>query len=100
MKKPELSGQVSDEFFLRVNDFIETANRIERRFDSGHAQVVLLHACARYGAHHYRSTVSADSAAERVEFANYLGNQIAQLVMNNIEQLAGPAPGAEPSAAE
>jgi hypothetical protein len=86
--KPEV---VSEEFFLRVNDFLEMANRIERRFDTAHAQMAFLHAFARYGAHHYISTVKDDSAQERGAFADYLGGAVVHLLRHNIDEMRGPA---------
>ena len=94
MKQPQLSTEVSDEFRLRVNDFIERANRIESRYDTAHAQTVFLHAFSRYGAHHYFSTVKNDSAAEREAYADYLGGAVVELLRRNFEQLRGPAPEA------
>ena len=81
----------SEEFFLRVNDFLEMANRIERRFDTAHAQMAFLHAFARYGAHHYASTVKDDSAQERDAFADYLGGAVVHLLRHNIDEMRGPA---------
>jgi hypothetical protein len=89
--------EISPEFFLRVNDFIEMANRIERRFDSHHAQLAMLHAFARYSAHHYRSTVGADDPQSRVAFADYVSGLLRQVVLNHLDDLAGPA--AAPAAA-
>ena len=84
------TGTVSEEFFLRVNDFIQMANRIERRYDTQHAQTAMLHAFARYSAHHFRSTSKRDDHDERAAFANYIGNAVAQLVMSHREQMVGP----------
>jgi len=100
VKQPELARPVPQEFILKVNDFLEAANRIERRRDTAHAQMVLLHAFARYGAHHYLTTVPADSASEREAYAGYLGEAIVRLVKEHIEQMRGPAPGAVAPAAE
>ena len=47
MKTPQLSDQPSEEFLVKVNDFIQMANRIERRYDTHHAQLAFLHAFAR-----------------------------------------------------
>lgn len=96
---PQLAPVVSEEFRIKVNDFIEMANRIERRFDTAHAQMVMLHAFSRYGAHHYRATVKSDSADERTAFAGYLGSAVAQLLLQNIGDLAGEAPAATAEAA-
>ena len=98
---------LSEEFFIRVNDFIEAANRIERRYDTLHAELVLLHAFSRYSAHHFRSTAKADDAESREAFAVYMANQVAPLIIAHLSQLAGAAPaaaaaepadGAEPAA--
>jgi hypothetical protein len=91
MSVPNPEG-VSEEFFIRVNDMIEMANRIERRLDTHHAQMVILHAFTRYAAHHYRSTVKQDSERERAEFVTYIGNKAAQMILAQMEQLSGPAP--------
>jgi hypothetical protein len=95
--KQDARAEVSEEFLIRVNDMLEMANRIERRFDTAHAQMVMLHAFSRYAAHHFRSTVKQDSAVERNDFAVYLGNNVAHMMLQNIEQLSGPAP--QPAAA-
>ena len=98
---PKLASQVSEEFLVKVNDFIQMANRIERRFDTGHAQMAMLHAFARYAAHHYQSTVKVDSEAERAAFADYLGGAVVHLLMQNIGEMAGATPAAaagEPAA--
>ena len=99
--KPQLAPQVSEEFLVKVNDFIHMANRIERRFDSAHAQMAMLHAFARYGAHHYLATVKADSEEERAAFADYLGGAVVHLLVQNIGAMAGATPAAaagEPAA--
>jgi hypothetical protein len=98
--QPKLSRPVPEEFVRKVNDFLEAANRIERRRDSAHAQMVLLHAFARYGAHHYLTVVKEDSASEREICATYMGEAIARLLKDNIEQMRGPAPDAGEPAAE
>ena len=87
--RSDLEEQPSEEFFLRVNDFIAMANRIEKRFDTAHAQVAMLHAMSRYAAHHYRSTVKQDSEQERMDFCGYLANKFGNLTLHNIQQLAG-----------
>ena len=86
-----VSPEISPEFFIRVNDFIEMANRIERRFDTHHAASAMTHAFARYGAHHYRATAKLDDAQSRQEFAEYLGAAVSSLVLSNLDELAGPA---------
>lgn len=92
--------QVSEEFFIRVNDFIQMANRIERRFDTHHAQLAMLHAVARYSAHHYRTTASADDADNREAFADYIGVAVKQLIVAHLDDVAGPlAPPSEAPAA-
>ena len=99
MKQPQLTGQVSEEFFIRVNDFIQMANRVEKRFDSAHAQMAFLHAFSRYGAHHYLSTVKEDSAQEREAYARHLADSVHKLVQHHLEQLR-PAQAADEPAAE
>ena len=91
IQKPQLSEQPSEEFTLRVNDFLEMANRLERRFDSAHSQMAFLHAFSRYGAHHYFSTVKDDSEDERERFADYLGGAVVHLLRQNFQQMRGPA---------
>ena len=95
MKQPQLSNEVSDEFRLRVNDFIERANRIENRFDTAHALTVFLHAFSRYGAHHYFATVKQDSALDRDSYADYLGGAVVELLRRNFAEMRGPAPDAD-----
>ena len=81
---------LSEEFFIKVNDIIEAANRIERRYDTHHAEMVLLHAFSRYSAHHYRSTAKRDDAEGREAFAQYVARGVAELIAGHIENLAGP----------
>jgi hypothetical protein len=87
VKQPQLSTEVSDEFRLRVNDFIERANRIERRHDSAHAQMALLYAFSRYGAYHYFNTVKADTPEEREAYVGYIGGAVVHLVRENFAQM-------------
>ena len=97
IEKPKMSRTplaVSEELFIRVNDMIEHANRIGRRFDTNHAQLVLMHACARYGAHHYRSTVRVDTAEEREAFIRFMSETIDTLLRGHLKDLAGEAKGA------
>ena len=82
--------QVSEEFLIKVNDMIESANRIERRLDTAHAQMVMLHAFSRYSAHHYRSTARLDDQGAREAFASYIARGVEELIFSNIEQLVGP----------
>jgi hypothetical protein len=100
VKQPQLSSELSEEFILRVNDFIAMANRIERRFDSAHAQMAFLHAFARYGAHHYFSTAKEDSPEEREAYADYLGGAVVHLLRQNFAQMRGPDAAAGEPAAE
>ncbi len=86
--------EISQEFFIRVNDFIEMANRLERRFDTQHAQIAMLHAFARYSAHHYRSVVTADSELERQQYADYVTSLLRHFVQHYTHDLLGPAPAA------
>lgn len=81
---------VSPELFIRVNDFIEMANRIERRFDTHHAQLAFMHAVARYSAHHYRTTAKVDDAANRAAFTDYISGVMRNLVSGHLDDLAGP----------
>lgn len=88
-------SQISPEFFVRVNDFIQMANRIERRLDTHHAQIAMLHAFARYSAHHYRTSAKTDDAANREAFAEYIGAALKQLVVGHLEDIAGVLPTPE-----
>lgn len=83
--------QIHPEFFFRVNDIIEMTNRIERRLDSNHAELVILHAFSRYSAHHYRQVVKpeADSAEERARFADYISAEVRAFVLKHLEDLTG-----------
>lgn len=90
--------EISQEFFIRVNDFIEMANRIERRFDTQHAQIAMLHAFARYSAHHYRTVVEADSADERAKYADYITTLVRHFIEHYTQDLSGPAVAATPPA--
>jgi hypothetical protein len=87
---PDTQPEVSQEFYIRVNDFIEMANRIERRFDTAHAQVAMLNGFARYSGHHYRSTVKLDTRENREQFADYIGNAVKNLVLTHLENMTGP----------
>ena len=100
MKHPILSDQPSEEFLLRVNDFIEMANRLERRFDTPHAQMAFLYAFSRFSAHHYFSTVKQDSDEEREPYAGYLGGAVVHLLNENFKQMRGAASDAGAPAAE
>jgi hypothetical protein len=93
--------EISQEFFIRVNDFIEMANRIERRFDVEHAQIAMLHAFSRFSAHHYLSKVKDDSAKERDDYGEYIGDAVKKLVLHytgNLKALAAEAASAAPPA--
>jgi hypothetical protein len=87
---------LSQEFFLRVNDFIQMANRIERRYDTHHAQLAFLHAFARYSGHHFRTTTTVDDEENREAFADYLGGGVKQLFLGHRAALSG---GPRPSVA-
>ena len=89
---------LSEEFFIRVNDFIERANRIERRYDTHRAELVFLHAFARYSAHHYLSIEKQDSETRRREFAAYIARGVDELVFGHIGHIGGE-PKADPGAA-
>jgi hypothetical protein len=92
---PPATPEISQEFFIRVNDFIEMANRIERRFDSRHASVAMQHAFARYSAYHFKTTTTAHDAANREAFADYVASELKQLVLSHIEDMLGPVPPVE-----
>lgn len=83
--------QIHPEFFLRVNDIIEMTNRIERRLDSNHAELVILHAFSRYSAHHYRQVVKpeTDTLEERARFADYISAEVREFVLKHLEDLGG-----------
>jgi Protein of unknown function (DUF3144) len=85
--------EISQEFFIRVNDFIEMANRIERRFDTHHAQIAMLHAFARYSAHHYRVVEKEDSADKRTQYADYVASLVRNFTEHYTGDILGPAPG-------
>jgi hypothetical protein len=90
--------QLSEEFYIRVNDFLERANRIERQFDTHHAELVLLHAFSRYSAHHYLSTEKQDSEERRLQYAAYIARGVEELVYGHIGHMAGGPKPAEPGA--
>ena len=87
--KPD-AKEISPEFFIRVNDFIEMANRVERRFDTHHAMSAMTHAFGRYGAHHYRTTMKGDDAQNRDAFASYIGATVRILVLSHLDEMLGP----------
>lgn len=87
------------EFVLRVNDFIEMANRVERRFDASHAHFSMLHAFARYSGHHYRSTTALDTLQSREEYADSLCSVLKDSILGHLADMAGATPAA-PSAVE
>jgi len=95
--QPKLSDKPSDEFLVKVNDFIEMANRIERRHDSAHAQMAFLYAFSRYGAYHYFNTVKADTPEEREAYVGYLGGAVVHLLRQNFQQMRGPADAGGPA---
>jgi hypothetical protein len=96
---PRGSGPpLSQEFFMRVNDFIQMANRIERRYDTHHAQLAFLHAFARYSGHHFKTTATVDDAENREAFAEYIGGGVKQLILGHLEDMVG-GPAAEAGAA-
>ena len=82
--------QISEEFLIKVNDIIESANRIERRLDTAHAQMVMLHAFSRYSAHHYRSTARLDDLEGREAYAAYVARGVEELIVGHIAQMVGP----------
>lgn len=87
----------SEEFFIRVNDMIESANRIERRLDTHHAQMVMLHAFSRYSAHHYRSTAKVDDIENREAFAAYIARGVEELIIGHLQHMVGPAQPSAPA---
>ena len=98
--KPKLRTtipDVSEELFLRVNDFIEMANKIGRRYDTTHAQVALMHAFSRYGAFHYRSTVKNDSPEERAAYIEHVSEAVKTLLSGHLRDVAGELPPADAS---
>ena len=88
--QPPAAPEISQEFYIRVNDFIQMANRIERRYDTHHAQLAFLHGLARYSAHHFRSTAKIDDAANRDAFAEYIGSVVQRMVKEHLNDVAGP----------
>lgn len=90
----------SEEFYIKVNDFIEAANRIERRFDTHHAVMVMLHAFSRYGAHHYLRTTRSDDQAGREAFAAYIARGVEELIVGHVQHIAGAPPAADAGGAE
>jgi hypothetical protein len=95
MEKPKLrtaKPEVSEELFIRVNDFIEMANKIGRRYDTTHAQVALTHAFARYGAFHYKSTVKNDSPEERAAYIEHVADAVKTLMAGHLRDVAGEPP--------
>lgn len=82
--------EVSQEFYVRVNDFIQMANRIERRYDTHHAQLAFMHGVARYSAHHFRTTAAIDDAANREAFSEYIGSVLQRMVKAHLDDVAGP----------
>lgn len=98
-EKPEQQPPVSHEFYVRVNDFIEMANRIERRHDRRHAQVAMLHAFSRYSSHLYRTATVADDAATREAFTNSIAAELKEVMALHLADILGPAPVPEPGAA-
>ena len=87
MKQPNLTDQPNEEFLIRVNDFIEMANRIERRHDSAHAQMALLYAFSRYSAYHYFNVVKSDTPEERESYVGYMGGAFVHLLRENFAQM-------------
>ena len=103
IEKPKVSRTPltsSEELFIRVNDVIQHANRIGRRYQTTHAQLVLMHACARYGAFHYRSTVAVDTPEEREAFIKSVSEGLGTLVRGHLQELAGEAKGSVETPAE
>jgi hypothetical protein len=101
MDAPKLRSkapEIAEELFLRVNDFIEMANKIGRRFDTTHAQTTLTHAFARYGAFHYKSTVKNDSPEERAAYIEHVADVVKTLMARHLRDLAGELPQTDDNA--
>ena len=98
MEKPVVNKQnvpqVHEELFVRVNDVLESVNRIGRRYDTAHAQIVLTHAFARYGAFHYKSTVKNDTAEERAAYVQHLADAVKTLLEGHMRDIVGEVPAA------
>ena len=95
IEKPKLRTSVpdvSEELFIRVNDLIEQANRIGRRYDSAHALTAMSHAFARYAAYHFRNTVKNDSPEEREAFVVHMADTVKTLVRGHLSDMAGELP--------
>ena len=84
----------SPEFYDRINDMLKAARRIERLHDTHHAQLVMMHALARYSAHHFLTTAGKDDEHGRLEFAQYIATGVEEFVLTHLVQMRGPAPTA------
>jgi hypothetical protein len=80
--------KVSPEFFARVNEILAVANGIAKQHTLAHAQMALLHAMSRYGAHHYLRVTTDDSAELRQKFSNDIGALLTDLVARNIQDMS------------
>ena len=85
----ESTPKVPREFLIRVNDFLEMANRIERRSDSNFAEVTLLQAFSRYSAHFYLKSTDEDTQEKRERFAELLSADVRRLVAEHLNDMAG-----------
>ncbi len=98
-RAPLESGPVlSEQFFIKVNDMIAAANRIERHLDTHHAEMVMLHAFSRYSAHHYRTHAKVDDKESREAFAAYIARGVEELIVGHLEHMVGPPSANAPSA--
>ena len=87
------NAEISQEFFIRVNDFIEMANRIERRFDVQHALIALLHAFARYNVHGFLQ--QGDGAYfSREEFIVYMTDLYRRMLNEHLDSGTTDGPAA------
>ena len=84
------------EFVVKVNDFLAAAARIEKRFDTGHAHMVLLHAFVWQAARHSFAVTERDDAGARQDYASHLGELVAAMTRESLLHMRGPVP--EPTA--
>ena len=92
--------KLPQEFVVKVNDILAAAARIEKRYDTGQAHMVLLHAFAWQAARHYLATIERDDATARQEFGIYLGELVAGMTRESLLHIRGPAPEPPAPAAE
>ena len=99
MSAPVSTVKVSPEFFAKVNEILAVANGIAKQHTTAHAQMALLHALARYGAHHYLAVTKDDSAALRNDFSRDFGALLGELVARNIHDMSASFRGARAAGA-